>query len=249
MQSRTEEPGQETGPDAALERSPVALSVIIPTLEEEAALGPTLDALARVRGLLEVLVVDGGSRDGTLAVARAHGARALMAERGRGAQLHAGAATARGAVLWFLHADTVVPAEASERIAAALRDPAVVGGNFRLRFDGTGLAARFLTGLQPVFGWLGLCYGDSAIFVRREAYDAVGGFRPWPLFEDLDLVRRLRRHGRLAHVPVAVVASSRRFAGRSFALTFAHWVGLQMLYWLGVSPVRLARHYAPIRGR
>ena len=245
MESHAETPRQEPTPG----QSPVALSVIIPTLEEEAALGPTLAALARVRGLLEVLVVDGGSRDGTLAVAAAHGAQTLSAPRGRGAQLHAGAQAARGEVLWFVHADTLAPADAAERIAEALRDPAVVGGSFRLRFGGPRLAARFLTGLQPLFGWLGLCYGDAAVFVRREAYERSGGFRPWPLFEDLDLVRRLRCLGRLTRVSAVVVASPRRFEGRSFTLTFARWVVLQLLYWLGVPPDRLARHYANIRGR
>jgi rSAM/selenodomain-associated transferase 2 len=208
-----------------------------------------MDALTQVRGSLELLVVDGGSQDGTLAVARARGAAILAAPRGRGAQLHAGARAARGEVLWFVHADTLVPADAAEQIVAALRDSAVVGGNFRLRFGGPRLAARILTGLQPLFGWLGLCYGDSALFVRREAYERIGGFRPFLLFEDLDLVRRLRRVGRLAHVPSEVIASSRRFEGRSFALTLARWVALQLLYWLGVPPDRLARHYAPIRDR
>jgi rSAM/selenodomain-associated transferase 2 len=224
-----------------------SVSVVIPTLEEEGALGATLDALARLRGPVEVIVADGGSRDGTLALARARGAHALTAARGRGAQLRAGAQAARGAVLWFLHADTLPPADALDRIAEALGDPGVVGGAFRLRFGGASRAARFMTGLQPVFGRLGLVYGDAALFVRRDAYEHVGGFRPFPLFEDLDLVNRLRRRGRLARLRAEVTTSPRRFEGKNFPLVFARWVGLQLLYGLGVSPHRLAQLYPAVR--
>jgi rSAM/selenodomain-associated transferase 2 len=228
--------------------APAAISVIIPTLNEGIALASTLGALARMRGAVEVIVVDGGSDDGTLTVARDHGVRALAAERGRGVQMRVGAQEARGAVLWFLHADTLVPTDAVQRITHALRDPTVVGGNFRLRFDGRRWAARFLTLLQPIFGRLGLVYGDSAIFVRRDDYKGVGGFKPLPLFEDLELVRRLRRRGRMVRLPATVVTSSRRFEGRSFTLTFVRWLVLQLLYGLGVPPHCLIRHYAPIRG-
>src|SRR5579872_7983 len=205
--------------EAASDLPTPAVSVIVPTLNEETALVPTLGALARLRGAVEVIVVDGGSDDGTEGLARAHGVRVLTAQRGRGVQMHVGARAARGGVLWFLHADTLVPADAAEKIVAALRNPAVVGGYFRLRFDGRG-AARFLTFLQPFFSWLGLVYGDSAIFVRRADYERARGFRPWPLFEDLDLVQRLRRRGRMVRLPVTVVTSARRFAKRSFVFTF-----------------------------
>src|SRR5262249_32973388 len=145
---------------------PPAVSVIIPTLDEEAALGATLDALARLRGAVEVIVVDGGSGDGTAALARARGVAVLASPRGRGVQMHTGARAARGGVLWFLPADPLAPADAVEHITRALRAPGVVGGHFRLRLDGTSLSGRFMTALQPLFAWLGLVYGDSAIFVR-----------------------------------------------------------------------------------
>ncbi|HYE73961.1 MAG TPA: glycosyl transferase, partial [Blastocatellia bacterium] len=96
---------------------------------------------------------------------------------------------------------------------------------------------------------IGLLYGDSAIFVRRKVYEKVGGFKPLPLFEDLDLVRRIRRDGRMAHLSAKVITSSRRFEGRSFTLTFIRWATLQMLYWLGVSPNRLVKLYSPVRVR
>ncbi len=223
------------------------LSVIIPTLDEACVLRATLDAVRRLRGSVELLVVDGGSSDATAEIAHACGARDLSVGRGRGVQMHAGAEAARGQVFWFLHADTIPPPDAAERIFDALRDAAVFGGNFQLRFDGAKRAARFLTWLYPQLRKLGLTYGDSGIFVRAAAYREIGGFKPFPIFEDLDLVRRLRRVGRMAHLPATVVTSSRRFEGRSFPLTFTRWAILQVLYWLGVHPRTLARLYAPIR--
>jgi len=227
--------------------SGASVSVVIPTLEESGAIEATLEAVGAL-GAREVIVVDAGSTDGTAELARRRGARVIEAARGRGTQLAAGAAAARGDVLWFLHADTLPPSDALERMAEALAAPEVVGGHFAIRFDGERRAARVLTWIYPRLAWLGLRYGDSAFFVRRAAYEAAGGFRPLPLFEDLDLQRRVRRVGRLVRVAAPVVTSSRRFEGRSFGLTFAWWTLLQVLYWSGVPPRRLGRLYAPIRG-
>jgi hypothetical protein len=138
---------------------------------------------------------------------------------------------------------------AGAHLTAALRRPDVVGGYLRVCFDGPTRAARLLTRLNPALNRFGLCYGDAALFVRRCDYEAVGGFRPFPLFEDLDLVSRLRRRGRLVCLPCAVEVSSRRFEGRNVVLVFAGWAGLQGLYWFGVPPALLARPYRPIRGR
>lgn len=223
------------------------LSIIIPTFNEASAIGQTLDAVPKLPEVIEIIVVDGGSDDETAQIARERGARVLTSERGRGAQMHAGACAACGETLWFLHADTQPAPESSQQIAAALRNPQIVAGHFNVGFDGSQFPARFLTWLYRQLRRLGLCYGDSAIFVRRETYERVGGFKPFPLFEDLDLVRRLRKHGRMAHLPAHVVTSSRRFAGRSFALMFARWMFFQVLYWAGINPQTLGRLYAPIR--
>lgn len=230
-----------------MSREAPQLSIIIPALDEARSIGAALDAAARLGEGVEVIVVDGGSGDGTIEVARGRGARVVTAARGRGAQMHAGALASRGEVLWFLHADTLAPADAKERIVEALGDARAVGGNFRIRFDGARPAARFLTWLYPRLRLLGLAYGDSGFFVRRAAYERAGGFRAFPVFEDLDLLRALWKQGRFVQADAFVVTSSRRFEGRSFALTFARWSLLQTLYWLGVSPHTLARLYAHVR--
>lgn len=224
------------------------ISIIIPALNEAQSIGETLAAAARVKGVAEVIVVDGGSADGTAEAARSRGARVINSARGRGAQMHAGALATRGEILWFLHADTLAPADAGECIERALLTPGAVGGNFRIRFDGASGAARFLTWLYPRLRLLGVAYGDSGFFVRRAAYERAGGFKPFPIFEDLDLLRALWRQGRFVQAEACVVTSSRRFEGRSFILTFARWSLMQGLYWLGASPHTLARLYANVRG-
>ena len=225
-----------------------AVSVIVPTLNEEQSIRDTLVALARMKGEVEVIVADGGSDDRTTEIARQLGARVVTGERGRGTQMNNGARVARGDTLLFLHADTTAPLDAVVHINETLaRDAAVLGGNFSVRFDGDSRPARFMTWLYPKLATLGLSYGDSGIFVRRDVYEEINGFKPFPLFEDVDFIRRLKERGRMVQLPLTVVTSSRRFHGRNFAFTFARWSILQMLYWLGVSPQTLSRLYAPRR--
>jgi rSAM/selenodomain-associated transferase 2 len=225
------------------------VSVVIPTLNEAASIGPTLDAIARMRGPFEIIVVDAGSPDGTARIAARHpGVRLVTSRPGRGVQMHAGVTAARGEAVWFLHADTSPPEDGVEKVLEALADPEIVAGNFAVRFDGPRRAARFLTWFYPQLRRFGMIYGDSAIFVRKSAYLRAGGFRPFPMFEDLDLVRRLAKHGRLAHVRSCVTTSSRRFHQRSFTLAMARATALQILYWLGIPPRILYRFYPQIRG-
>ena len=220
------------------------ISIIIPTLDEAENLRETLDAL-RDFDNAEIIVVDGGSADATVAIARDYDVKILHSQRGRGTQLQTGGAAASGDVLWFVHADTIAPPEAIFEIKKALKDSRIVGGNFTIRFDGERFAAKFLTWLYPQLNLLGLIYGDSAIFVRREIYERIGGFRDYPIFEDLDFIQRLRKTGEIATLPSIVTTSSRRFEDKSFVLTFARWTLLQILYWLGVSPETLLKIYFP----
>lgn len=223
------------------------VSVIIPALNEASGIAATVLAVLAIDPKLEVIVVDGNSADGTAAVASRAGAVVLQSAPGRGTQLAKGAAEAHGEILWFVHADTLPHPSALAEIRAALLDPTVAGGNFRVRFDGRTVATRFLNRLQGMRARVGWHYGDNTIFVRREVYWRVGGFRPYPLFEDADLVKRIARVGRFVTLAGPVTTSSRRFEGGRFVSTGLLWIVLQILYWVGVPPRTLARLYAPIR--
>jgi rSAM/selenodomain-associated transferase 2 len=200
----------------------------------------------RLRGQFEVIVCDGGSADATVELARQCGMRVIEAPRGRGPQMNAGAKLAKGEALLFLHADTRLPENALALVAGALADDKVCGGNFSLSFGGATREARLLTRIYPLLRLGGMLYGDSAIFARRDVFDRLGGYREYPIFEDCDFYRRMRRLGRFARLNACATTSSRRFEGR-FIRTFALWSLMQVLYWLGVNPNLLNRLYKPLR--
>ena len=224
---------------------PDRVSVIIPALSEEPVIARAIGSALRA-GADEVIVADGGSEDDTASIATNFGAQVVTAPRGRGTQLNAGAAESRSEILLFLHADGALPPDAIHQIREALTDPAVVGGNFHVDF-GTSRHARFLAAFYHVIRQLTVYYGDSAIWCRREHFQAVGGFPPYPLMEDLKLVHRLRRRGRMAYLDGPVSASPRRWQQGGLARTWASWFVIQMLYFANVSPWKLARLYRHIR--
>jgi rSAM/selenodomain-associated transferase 2 len=222
------------------------VSIIIPTLNEATTMRDLAASLGRLRGEFEVIVCDGGSADATVEVARQCGLRVIEAPRGRGPQMNAGARLAIGETLLFLHADTRLPEDALEFVTGALVDEKVSGGNFSLIFGGDSREARMLTRIYPLLRLGGMLYGDSAIFARRRVFDRLGGYREYPIFEDCDLYRRMRRLGRFARLNARATTSSRRFEGQ-FISTFALWSLMQVLYWLGVNPNLLNRLYKPLR--
>jgi rSAM/selenodomain-associated transferase 2 len=218
------------------------LSVIVPTLNEVANLEEALRIVRRPG--VEVLVVDGGSTDDTVAAARRLADAVLVAERGRALQMNAGAAAARGEVLLFLHADTKLPADFPEPVAAALDDPRVVGGRFDVRLDAAGLVYAVVGHLMNVRSrWTRVATGDQAIFVRREVFRRIGGYPAIPLMEDIELSRRLKRVGRLACLRSTVTTSARRWQRHGPIRTILLMWTLRLLYYCGVSPHRLRRAY------
>lgn len=216
-----------------------AISVVIPALDEAERVGA---AIRSVRADAEVIVVDGGSRDATRAVAAAEGARVLDAPAGRGRQLDEGARAASGDWLVFLHADTWLEAGWADGLAGLPAD--VAGGAFRLAIDSDRLAFRIVErAVRARVQLFALPYGDQGLFVRREVYARVGGMPHLPLMEDVAFVRRLRRAGRLAFLPTRAFTSARRWEQHGIvSTTLRNWWAIG-LYAAGRAPERLARRY------
>jgi rSAM/selenodomain-associated transferase 2 len=221
------------------------ISIIILTLNEECSLPSLLDAICQQEVDHEVIVVDGGSRDRTLEIARSYAVRILPSPPGRGNGICVGAKEARGDVLFFLHADSMLLPRALNSInEVLLANTEIIGGNFRLVFDGDTPFSRWLTRSYAWIRAIGFYYGDSGIFVRRSVYEALGGFRPIALMEDLDFVRRFERFGQTCCIKDPhLITSSRRFE-RHHPLQMVYlWIWLHALFWLRVSPDRLAEIY------
>lgn len=228
----------------------VRVSVIVPTLDEERELPKLLDHLHASAGAAEVIVADGGSRDRTAAMAREHplALRLMSVAGGRAAQMNAAAAEANGDVLLFLHADTRLPPDAAASIADAVERRGVSGGNFALRFDGGDRFSRVLGAWYRGQRQLGGYYGDSAIWVRADAFRALGGYRELPIMEDYDFARRLERAGATACLPGPAITSARRWRALGIPRTMLSWVVIRWLFIAGVPPERLARLYRRVRG-
>jgi rSAM/selenodomain-associated transferase 2 len=220
------------------------LSIIIPTLDEEANLPRTLASLPSDA---EVIISDGRSRDRSVEIAKKHGARVVVGAPGRGAQMNLGADAATGDTLVFLHADCELGGSAREAIGAALQAPEAVGGSFRLRIAHPSWSHRLVVFGANLRARLGLPYGDQAIFVRRPVFEAVDGYPEIPIMEDVELVRRLRRCGRLVVVDETVTTGTRHWdALGPTRTTLLNWVTVS-LYFSGVSPTRLSPLYHRLR--
>ena len=217
----------------------------MPTLNEEGALCRSLPAALAVAD--EVVVSDGGSTDGTVDRAREMGARVVTGPPGRGSQLNRGAQAATADLLLFLHADTTLPKGAARAVREAVANGAS-GGGFLLRFDVDRPLQRLggrLINLRTRLTRLPL--GDQAQFATRETFDRLGGFADWPILEDLDFALKLRRMKRLALIEAPVTTGARRFLEQGTVRTVAtNWL-IWLLFFLGVSPHRLARLYRHIR--
>ncbi|MFZ5558587.1 MAG: TIGR04283 family arsenosugar biosynthesis glycosyltransferase [Pseudomonadota bacterium] len=221
------------------------LSVVVPALDEEAAIGATLARLAPLRAAgHQVVVADGGSGDRTVEIARPLADAVLVAGRGRARQMNAGAAAARGEVLLFLHADTLLPETAADDVLDGLRASGRRWGRFDARLSGAHPLLRIVERMMNARSRLtGIATGDQALFVERALFAEMGGFPDIPLMEDVALSKRLKRAGPPLCLRTRVVTSSRRWEERGVLRTIGLMWGLRAAYAAGVSPERLARLY------
>jgi len=246
----------------------MTITVVIPTLNEEAVLPRTLSQAASL-GFDELIVVDGGSHDRTREIVQAFASapaiglqRSMLSPQssalspvslftappGRANQMNAGAAASEGTVLLFLHADTSLPSDARQAVERALEDPACVGGRFDVRFErdsGPGWLISRMMNLRS--RWTGIATGDQAIFVRRSLFEQLGGYSDLPIMEDVDFSRRLKRTGRLSALRSKVITSYRRWDTRGPLRTMLLMWVLRFLYWIGISPHRITRLYGSVR--
>ncbi len=219
------------------------ISVIIPTLDEETTLPVTLRQLAQ-RPDVELIVVDGGSKDRTVETARRFTPYVFVTRAGRGAQMNAGARHATGDILLFLHADTFLLPGALDEIQRKIIGDGAVGGAFDLHIDSPRRLVRFVARVASLRSrLLRLPYGDQGIFVWRQVFEVLGRYPEIPIMEDMAFARRLRRAGRVTFIPSGLITSARRWdANGVLKATLVNW-WVTILFFLGVSPRRLRGIY------
>jgi rSAM/selenodomain-associated transferase 2 len=234
-------------PDSSKPNRPI-LSVVVPMLNEESAIIATLTAIRAAASQAEIIVVDGGSTDRSVELARAHCDQILTAARGRARQMNVGATAVGGDIVVFVHADTIVPATFARDIADAFRDPDTVGGRFDVALDDSAIGCRVVGGLINLRSRLmRSATGDQAIFVRRDVFEQLGGFAEIDLCEDVDFAARLRRCGGIACLRSRVTTSARRWRKDGLLRTVMRMSVIKSMFLAGVSPRWLKRHYADTR--
>jgi rSAM/selenodomain-associated transferase 2/rSAM/selenodomain-associated transferase 1 len=225
---------------SAAGRPGAGITVIIPALDEEESIGRALDS-AMAPGAPEVIVVDGGSRDRTVEIAAARGATVLASPTGRARQMNAGAARAGGDILLFLHADTTLPGDYARLVREALDRPGVVAGAFDLGIEGEGRRFRWI---ERLVGWRSrkrqMPYGDQALFMPAEVFRELGGYPEIPIMEDVELVRRLRSHGRIHISPARVRTSARRWLKHGILTAMLNNQLCLLAHGIGIPAARIA---------
>ncbi|GAC1364332.1 MAG: TIGR04283 family arsenosugar biosynthesis glycosyltransferase [Herpetosiphon sp.] len=224
----------------------LSFSIVLPVVNEAAAIESTLSALRNVAPADEIIIVDGGSHDQTPDLAAGFG-RVIKSARGRAQQMNAGAKLATGDVLIFLHADTHLPAGALALIEDACYDRQVIGGAFRLAFDNASLIFRLNAAATNIRSKTGIFMGDQAMWIRRTTFEQLGGFPRVPVMEDIELSKRMRRAGRVALLPATVTTSTRRHQAHGPIKTIMSIWALQLRYYWGTQPERIAAAYRDIR--
>ena len=223
------------------------ISVIIPAYNEKERIGSLLKKLKSDDESVQVIVADGESTDGTPSVAKAYGAETVSTTRSRGLQMDRGVEMAEGTILLFLHSDTVLPKGWYDIILSAFSNGGenkVAGGAFSFAVDADEPKYRLLEKLVALRNkYLGLTYGDQAIFVKKENFLSAGGYKGMPIMEDVDLVRRIRKHGEFKILKEKALTSARRWQKKGLILTSLRNLVLLTLYYLGLRPEKIYRLY------
>lgn len=222
-----------------------SLSIIIPVLNEEAGIAAALERLAGLRRQgVEIIVADGGSDDGTVSCALPWCDSVIQAPRGRASQMNAGASAAQGAILLFLHADTVLPRHSVADLCGVLNNERHVWGRFDVTISGRSPLLPVVAAMMNLRSrWSGIATGDQAMFVRRDVFDAIGGFPDIPLMEDIALSKRLKQRRRPLCLREKVTTSGRRWEKHGVLRTILMMWRLRLQYWLSADPAALARQY------
>jgi len=219
------------------------ISIIIPTLNEAENIKEAI-AITQPSTNVEVIVVDGGSRDDTVKIAQSLGVKVISSSPGRAMQMNAGAVAASGDILLFLHADTCLPTGFDEMLRTALQQSETVAGAFKLRINASLLSLRWVEwGVNVRSHFCQMPYGDQAIFLTKKVFQEIGGFPELLIMEDFELMRRLKRIGRIVIIPTPVLTSARRWLKKGvFKTTLLNQIVI-IAYLLGVSPERICRWY------
>jgi len=222
-------------------------SIIIPVLNEADKINSLIEHLQKQNheSSYEIIVVDGDPQGSTVGAIQDKDATTITADKGRGKQMNTGASGARGEILIFLHADTILPEHALEKISRAMQDSDYAGGAFDLKIDSDRLFLKYISFRASLRSrWNRIPYGDQAIFIRKKYFDQIGGYQEIPLMEDVDLMRRIKKDGKkIVILQDKVITSARRWESDGVLFTTLRNQILVRLFYLGISPHRLAKYY------
>ena len=221
------------------------ISVIIPTLNEESHIEKTLLGVIKQEGDYELYVVDGGSNDNTVAIAQRY-TRVINSERGRAIQMNAGAQVCNGDILLFLHADTLLPDNAFREIRKRMKADSVIGGSFYIAFDVNNLILRCVSFITR-FNFRLFHFGDQGIFVRRNVFEMLHGYKEIPIMEDYEFYKRLKGQGKVILLRMPVISSARRFIKKGVIRQLLINKSVFLAYWAGVNIQTIKRFYDDMR--